>query len=66
MTDQATTQFYQTAANSSASPKAGRAAEALAHLEQAWAYYVPEPRVASRAITEPATTEGVVDYYAAA
>ncbi|AHD10850.1 hypothetical protein [Phaeobacter gallaeciensis] len=66
MTDQAVKQIHQTAANSATSPKVGRAAEALAHLEQAWAYYVPEPRAASGAIIEPATTEGVVDYYAAA
>ncbi|UWR61076.1 hypothetical protein [Phaeobacter inhibens] len=63
MTDQAAKQFHRTAANSLSSPKAERAAEALAHLEQAWAYYVPEPYVPA---ADPAITEGVVDYYAAA
>ncbi|APG48351.1 hypothetical protein PhaeoP97_02976 [Phaeobacter porticola] len=42
------------------------AAEALAHLDQAWAYYTPEPRLSQLSPDAVTSTEGAVDYYAAA
>ncbi|WP_333694549.1 hypothetical protein [Phaeobacter italicus] len=50
------------AANSTEAPKPTAAAEALAHLEQAWAYYTPE----TVAPVRDEDTDGVVDYFAAA